>query len=179
MRFFPKLKDPVSSSNQSGAKESPNILEAAEEFAHAIPENTFSMAELQGYLLEWKQDPIGALHGIGGWVESECKAQQERAARERMRKETAAATMAQQHYPIIPRTSRGSVPDSGPQSRLDPPPTASSHKPTSVMSSKPITQGSDTYENHNIDLGSSKVANVQVQVSPLDPRNVVSDIAVP
>lgn len=171
MRFFPK--NSVSSSNQSGAKESPNMPEAAEEFAHAIPENTFSMAELQGYLLEWKQDPIGALHGIDRWVESECKAQQERAARERIRKETAAATMAQQHYPMIPGTSRGNIPDSGPQSRLDPPPTASSDKPTSDGGSQPTTQGSDTrnacYENHNIDLGSSMVANVQVQVSPLDP----------
>ncbi|KAJ7118266.1 P-loop containing nucleoside triphosphate hydrolase protein [Mycena epipterygia] len=41
----------------------------AREFAAAIPANRYSIAQLQGYLLSSKNDPQGALAGIGGWIE--------------------------------------------------------------------------------------------------------------
>ena len=56
----------------------------AVEFSLAIPENEFSMAELQGYLLEWKRDYAGALRSVDAWVERERTAKQERVARRRM-----------------------------------------------------------------------------------------------
>ncbi|KAJ7096849.1 P-loop containing nucleoside triphosphate hydrolase protein [Mycena epipterygia] len=43
----------------------------AREFAAAIPPNRYSIAQLQGYLLSSKNDPQGALVGIGGWIEKQ------------------------------------------------------------------------------------------------------------
>ncbi len=40
----------------------------AEMFAAAIPELTFSPAELQGYLLKHKRDPTSAVAGVADWV---------------------------------------------------------------------------------------------------------------
>jgi len=48
-----------------------NMREAADKFALGIPEDNFSMAELQSYLLQWKGDPTGAVCGISAWVETE------------------------------------------------------------------------------------------------------------
>jgi chaperone BCS1 len=39
----------------------------AKQFAEAIPEATFSPAEIQGYLLQRKSDPQGALDGVTEW----------------------------------------------------------------------------------------------------------------
>lgn len=44
-----------------------NIL--AKEFAAAVPELTFSPAELQGFLLKHKRDPAGAVASVAMWVE--------------------------------------------------------------------------------------------------------------
>ena len=40
----------------------------AKEFAASVPELMFSPAELQGYLLKHKRDPIGAVEGVKDWV---------------------------------------------------------------------------------------------------------------
>ncbi|KAJ7148087.1 P-loop containing nucleoside triphosphate hydrolase protein [Mycena crocata] len=40
----------------------------ASEFATAIPESKYSIAQLQGYLLGWKNNPTGAVQGISAWV---------------------------------------------------------------------------------------------------------------
>ncbi|KAF8505057.1 P-loop containing nucleoside triphosphate hydrolase protein [Gautieria morchelliformis] len=90
MRFFSAFNTGASFSPEG--KESQNMHELADEFATSIPDNEFSMAELQGYLLNWKRDPAGAVHGVDLWVESERAAKQETEAREQLRKERAAAT---------------------------------------------------------------------------------------
>eukprot|EP01117_Protostelium_nocturnum_P009121 TRINITY_DN3267_c0_g2_i1.p2 TRINITY_DN3267_c0_g2~~TRINITY_DN3267_c0_g2_i1.p2 ORF type:complete len:448 (-),score=154.96 TRINITY_DN3267_c0_g2_i1:46-1389(-) len=44
--------------------------EAVSDFKSKIPENTVSMADLQGYLLEHKKYPIKALQGVEEWLKS-------------------------------------------------------------------------------------------------------------
>ncbi|KAJ7155033.1 P-loop containing nucleoside triphosphate hydrolase protein [Mycena filopes] len=53
------------------------IHDMAREFAAAIPESKYSIAQLQGYLLGFKNDPKGAVQGITAWV-----ADREREAKE-------------------------------------------------------------------------------------------------
>jgi chaperone BCS1 len=43
------------------------LAEMAKQFAEALPEATFSPAEIQGYLLQRKSDPQGALDGVTEW----------------------------------------------------------------------------------------------------------------
>jgi chaperone BCS1 len=43
------------------------LTEMARQFADALPEAVFSPAEIQGYLLQKKSDPQGALDGVGEW----------------------------------------------------------------------------------------------------------------
>ncbi|KAA8620070.1 mitochondrial chaperone bcs1 [Pyrenophora tritici-repentis] len=42
----------------------------AKQFAESLPEDTFSPAEIQGYLLMRKTDPEGALSGVQEWKEA-------------------------------------------------------------------------------------------------------------
>jgi chaperone BCS1 len=37
------------------------------QFADQLPEDTFSPADIQGYLLMKKSDPSGALKGVASW----------------------------------------------------------------------------------------------------------------
>ncbi|EFX05221.1 bcs1-like protein [Grosmannia clavigera kw1407] len=66
----------------------------AKEFAEIVPELTFSPAELQGFLLRHKRDPVGAVADVGTWVEEtkEAKArltkrEEKKAERERVKEE--------------------------------------------------------------------------------------------
>jgi hypothetical protein len=43
-----------------------------------IPQNTFSTAELQGYLLSYKHDPEAAVDNIEAWVERELRESREK-----------------------------------------------------------------------------------------------------
>lgn len=43
------------------------LAEMAKQFAEALPEGVFSPAEIQGYLLQKKADPEGALEGVKEW----------------------------------------------------------------------------------------------------------------
>jgi chaperone BCS1 len=43
------------------------LTDMARQFADALPEAVFSPAEIQGYLLQKKSDPQGALDGVGEW----------------------------------------------------------------------------------------------------------------
>ncbi|KAI4658685.1 uncharacterized protein J4E79_006443 [Alternaria viburni] len=43
------------------------LAEMAKQFAEALPEGVFSPAEIQGYLLQKKADPEGALDGVKEW----------------------------------------------------------------------------------------------------------------
>jgi chaperone BCS1 len=45
------------------------ITKMAEEFADQFSDETFSPAEIQGYLLMYKTDPVGALEKVGVWRE--------------------------------------------------------------------------------------------------------------
>ncbi|KAJ7064329.1 P-loop containing nucleoside triphosphate hydrolase protein [Mycena amicta] len=40
----------------------------AEEFAAAIPQSKYSIAQIQGYLLGYKHDPVGAVEHIAAWA---------------------------------------------------------------------------------------------------------------
>lgn len=46
------------------------IARLAKEFAEKVPENEFSPAQLQGYVMMHKTDPEGAVRGVDDWVES-------------------------------------------------------------------------------------------------------------
>ena len=121
MRFFLAFKSETPLDYPTDKEEDlqKDIREVAEEFSLAIPENEFSMAELQGYLLEWKKDYAGALRGVDAWVERERSAKQERVAREQLRKEKAVAAKAQESYvvyePVI--SAIGNVMNPGQNSR--------------------------------------------------------------
>jgi mitochondrial chaperone BCS1 len=45
------------------------LAELATRFAEKVPENEFSPAELQGYVMMHKHDPQAAVDGVGSWVE--------------------------------------------------------------------------------------------------------------
>lgn len=77
-----------------------NTEELAEKFARAVPEHEFSIAELQGYLLEWKLKPLDALLGVEKWVEGERTTRRERAAGKRSRMERIAAAKAKERIQL-------------------------------------------------------------------------------
>ncbi|KAM0244109.1 hypothetical protein ACHAP5_006591 [Fusarium lateritium] len=43
----------------------------AEEFTRKVPELVFSPAAMQGYMLMYQDDPLGAVDAIGGWVDEQ------------------------------------------------------------------------------------------------------------
>lgn len=58
----------------------------ASQFADHVPEGEFSTAELQGYLLTYKMQPLDAVNGIAEWVRLERAERQKRAEWEGRRK---------------------------------------------------------------------------------------------
>ena len=86
MRFFPeslferrsKADAPSSNSEKEGLPElNYDIPRLADTFAASMPENEFSTAELQGYLLTYKKDPQRAVEGVNAWIEEERKSRKE------------------------------------------------------------------------------------------------------
>lgn len=63
----------------------------AKEFSAAIPERTFSPAELQGFLLKHKRDPAGAVAGAAEWVTTAKAAKDKAEKRSERKKEKAKA----------------------------------------------------------------------------------------
>lgn len=55
----------------------PELHRLAEEFGAAIPEGKFSAAALQGFLLLWKSDPLGAVSAVHEFVANEEKQEKE------------------------------------------------------------------------------------------------------
>nr|GAT56965.1 mitochondrial chaperone BCS1 [Mycena chlorophos] len=47
------------------------VEQLALEFAAAIPQDAYSVAQIQGYLLGYKKDPFGAVAHVAAWVESQ------------------------------------------------------------------------------------------------------------
>lgn len=55
-------------------KSAEEIYALAEVFADAVPSEKYTPAEIQGYLLQHKTDPQGAIDGVQAWMESKDKA---------------------------------------------------------------------------------------------------------
>ncbi|KAF8217476.1 P-loop containing nucleoside triphosphate hydrolase protein [Mycena galopus ATCC 62051] len=71
-RFYPGKDDPATLSGiPSGSLAASDIEELARQFAVAFPQKKYSIAQLQGYLLGWKNDPRGAVQGIPNWIEQQ------------------------------------------------------------------------------------------------------------
>jgi chaperone BCS1 len=68
-RFYPDDDDPANPSGINGGGLAASELEdLARQFAAAVPHSKYSIAQLQGYLLGWKNDPRGAVRGIPIWI---------------------------------------------------------------------------------------------------------------
>ncbi|KAJ7132511.1 P-loop containing nucleoside triphosphate hydrolase protein [Mycena epipterygia] len=66
----------------------------AKEFAAALPSAVYSIAQLQGYLLNSKNDPEGALAGVGAWIEAQETEKREMAELKQKRRKEAALRRA-------------------------------------------------------------------------------------
>jgi chaperone BCS1 len=51
----------------------------AEEFTRQVPELVFSPAAMQGYMLMYQDDPLGAVDAIGGWVDEQQRIKEKKA----------------------------------------------------------------------------------------------------
>ncbi|KII84168.1 hypothetical protein PLICRDRAFT_118433 [Plicaturopsis crispa FD-325 SS-3] len=72
---------------QSSEKTFATLADLSEYFADAIPPHIFSTAELQGYLLMWKMQPIGAALSVREWLEQETVEKADKAKRTEERKQ--------------------------------------------------------------------------------------------
>ncbi|KAF5378485.1 hypothetical protein D9615_007136 [Tricholomella constricta] len=81
-------KDPASpSASASTTTPTAHLITAlATQFAAHIPENEFSTAELQGFLLSCKKDPLRAVSGAQEWVAREMGERVEKEVREEARR---------------------------------------------------------------------------------------------
>lgn len=69
-RFYPVRKS-KSYPRQDGSQpllDEAALKDLATRFADLLPEKTFSAAALQGFLLQWKDDPMGAISGTPAFV---------------------------------------------------------------------------------------------------------------
>lgn len=85
-RFFPSSRFINSSSNPEKDLTDVDVDALAKKFGAGVPEDEFSTAELQGFLLSHKKDPIFAAENITSWVEHERTERREREEREEQRK---------------------------------------------------------------------------------------------
>ncbi|KAJ7610380.1 P-loop containing nucleoside triphosphate hydrolase protein [Roridomyces roridus] len=94
VRFFPEERFPgvLSASDDEDATkakatpEQRSLASLAEQFAQAIPDGEFSTADLQGYLLGFKTQPVEAVAGVKAWVEREREERRAREVREEERR---------------------------------------------------------------------------------------------
>ncbi|GJJ11559.1 hypothetical protein Clacol_005793 [Clathrus columnatus] len=107
MRFFHTLAN-------LEADQKLDISTLADVFTDSIPEETFSVAEIQGFLLLWKTDPSSAVKKIKPWVEEELfqrKAEEERKKKREREERKLAQSQRDNCYeglvtqPIIPPLS--------------------------------------------------------------------------
>ncbi|KAF8055199.1 P-loop containing nucleoside triphosphate hydrolase protein, partial [Lyophyllum atratum] len=89
LRFFgrpPNSKGHIMTTLQSAEKQdgiySLSMPDLAAKFAEQIPEHEFSTAEIQGYLLSCKNEPLQAVAGVARWVARELGERREKAVRE-------------------------------------------------------------------------------------------------
>jgi len=100
-RFFPpeRFCDPTNGPKIGGKnilQYVNNIDELADKFGSKVPDHEFSVAELQGFLLDYKMRPLDAANEIGTWVEQEREMKLRKALREKTRKERIAAARAEE-----------------------------------------------------------------------------------
>jgi chaperone BCS1 len=84
-RFFPEER--LSKLKLLSPLDDLSIKGIAKEFSAAIPEDEFSTAELQGFLLGYKNDPTGAARDVASWIETERADKVQREEREKLRKD--------------------------------------------------------------------------------------------
>jgi len=76
----------TASSTLPAEKQDLDIVNLASQFAAQVPEHEFSTAELQGFLLSCKRDPLRAAAGAAEWITRELDEQRAKRAREDERK---------------------------------------------------------------------------------------------
>ncbi|KDQ34042.1 hypothetical protein PLEOSDRAFT_1028527, partial [Pleurotus ostreatus PC15] len=77
-RFFPASRFAHTTSSEKRI----DLVSLADMFSSGIPEDTFSIAELQGFLLSCKKRPLDAATGVRAWVVKELDQRREREQRE-------------------------------------------------------------------------------------------------
>jgi mitochondrial chaperone BCS1 len=85
-----------------------SLSELGAAFASTLPENEFSMAELQGYLLTCKWNPEHAVDGLNQWVDIQRVERLERSKREEVEREKKRVKVAARSMTLA-RVSRGEV----------------------------------------------------------------------
>ena len=87
LRYDPTSPDKSVHYNDETEENPSRLSELANQFAESVPDDEFSTAELQGYLLTCKMKPLDAVSGIAKWIEQERTEKRERVEREEKRKE--------------------------------------------------------------------------------------------
>jgi hypothetical protein len=94
-----------------------SLSDLSDYFTSAIPHQEFSTAELQGYLLTWKMQPVGAALGIRAWVtsEKEERRRKKEAEEERLKKLKEAREKEQQERerPVVVNIGGQTFPGGG------------------------------------------------------------------
>lgn len=96
-RFFPAESRTKYTDTDSDEKAAQMLREQSTAFAEQLPEDEFTTAELQGYLLSHKKDPEGAVKDLMKWIESERAERQRRKEaeeKERLKSKERAQRMA-------------------------------------------------------------------------------------
>lgn len=71
MKFFPESRFPEIRALEDLTPTPTSTLGLSQVFASRLPENEFSTAQIQGYLLGYKKDPVLAVMEVEKWVENE------------------------------------------------------------------------------------------------------------
>ncbi|KAJ7908697.1 P-loop containing nucleoside triphosphate hydrolase protein, partial [Mycena leptocephala] len=67
-RFYPVSNSAKPGRIKGDPLTAAEVDDLAHQFATAVPHSKYSIAQLQGYLLGWKNDPKGAVQGISAWI---------------------------------------------------------------------------------------------------------------
>ncbi|KAF8239161.1 P-loop containing nucleoside triphosphate hydrolase protein [Tricholoma matsutake] len=98
LRFFRETRKPPTGTDTDTDKHKPptpaDLLSLSTSFAAHVPTHMFSTAELQGYLLQHKHDPVVAVDNVAGWVEREMGERREKGERDEKRRKRVRGTGA-------------------------------------------------------------------------------------
>lgn len=93
----------------TSGKHSTSLDILASVFANAVPNEEFSTAEILGYLIAYKRDPVKAAQGANSWVEQECRERRDAGEREKSRKDKNRGSKPAQMCPVRMITATGLV----------------------------------------------------------------------